>query len=201
MSRTRPCDYCKFDIPFNAEVCGHCGNDIELREVTKRCNEHNVDYLVKQSKKGNVFKDESFENKCPNCLEELIKLYDKFSFKKIELGKLNSKLENHLEKHDILEHNKYLVFIGSAAGALIVGGFLSFVFSVSFIVVALFIYLSFLSFKWLLPYQTYKHLKESIHELEKEKQIIHDMLLDRLERVGINYVSEESLRDWLREQR
>lgn len=63
--KERLCAYCKFTIPYDALVCGHCGNEAYERESQRWCSKHKLSYAVKERVRDKVTFDE-----CPNCSAE-----------------------------------------------------------------------------------------------------------------------------------
>jgi hypothetical protein len=42
--KKRLCSFCKFEIPFEAIVCGHCTRSIPIAVVENHCDKHNIMY-------------------------------------------------------------------------------------------------------------------------------------------------------------
>ncbi|MBI5016537.1 MAG: hypothetical protein HZB55_13740 [Deltaproteobacteria bacterium] len=79
----RLCEYCRFEIPYGASVCGHCGKDNPLRIESRRCAVHGKDYEVSVSVRGYA-PDVGW---CPVCEAE-----------KAHRAKIKEEIEKKIEK-------------------------------------------------------------------------------------------------------
>lgn len=117
----RHCAYCRFEIPWDATVCGHCGRDNEYRWSTRQCLKHGIVYEGQE----NVHNTDVFTEKCPQCSAEEKDRQNRIAQAKAPLGKEIEEKERQLhELYTQLQNNVWHnakvggVFAGAAAFAV-----------------------------------------------------------------------------------
>ena len=164
----RFCEYCKFEIPYDATVCGHCGKGNYWRSEMTTCYKCNTHYQTRVAVEGGKI----IEN-CPHCREakenKFRTKWEKFVPLKDKMEDLDGQMGSLL---DTLKRSEPGLLLIQPFVLLIPSGIISALLDIAYIFWLSYLGLCF--FFIVIPFFRYIELKIEISSKRKEIELMAD---------------------------